>query len=279
MVLAVDLAFVNLISSSTNLNQALRQGGVYEAIAPSVSDIFINGIKSNNISNEQLIGAIRQAITPAVIETSFQPAVVGLSGWLKKGDFSNPPDLSIDMTPIKAVLNEQILKSLPAEQVDIVQFELTKSVPDSLSLASLSSSKNPADVKVDNSSMFLTEFSKIYQSANGLILPLIAGSILGLVLIFMVNLRRGRKKLLSPSWSFLLASIFAVVLVFATPAVVASIAPSNAEKSANNMVTQVMANFAIGVVSSLWLYIVVYGVIAIAGFVASFVLIHPKKDK
>lgn len=279
MVFAVDLAFIGLVSSSTNLNQALRQGGVYEAIAPSVSEIFINGIKSNNISNEQLIKAIRQAITPAVIETSFQPAVIELSGWLKKGDYTNPPDLNIDMMPIKAVLNDQIVKSLPSEQVDIVQFELTKSVPNNLSLASLSSPNNPADVKVDNSSVFLTEFTKIYQSANNLVLPLFVGSILGLILIFLVNLRRGRKKMTSPSWSFLLASIFGIIMIFATPAVVSSLLPATPDKSANSMTTQIMANFAVGVVSSLWLYIVAYGLIAIVGFVASYIFIHPKKDK
>ncbi len=277
--LAVDMSFVNLASSPDNLNNTLRRGGVYEAIAPTVSEIFIGGIKSSRVSNEQLIGAFRQAITPSVIEASFRPAVASLANWLKDGGTTDAPNLGIDMRPIKSVLNEQIIKALPSEQVDAVQFEITKSVPDNLSLDNMSSPSNTAETKINHADTAIIEFARFYQFSGSLIGPLLVGSVFGLVAIFMVNLRRARKKLRSPSWSFLLSSIFLIIVIFAIPIAVSSILPSDVEKSVDNIPTQVMANFVIGAVSSLWLYVVVYGGIAAISFIASFVLIHPNKDK
>lgn len=277
--LAVNMSFINLASTSDGLNDALRRGGVYGSIAPAVSDVFISGIKSSRVSNEQLIGAIRQAITPSVIEASFRPAVVSLTSWLKDGGTADVPSLNIDMKPIKSVLNEQIVKALPGEQIDAVQFEITKSVPDNLSLENMSSPNNSTETKIDHANTALIEFARFYQFSNSLMMSLLAGSAFGSVVIFMVNLRHTRKKLRDPAWPFLLASIFLIILIFAIPIAVSLILPSDIERSTNNILGQVMANFVIGAVSSFWLYVVVYGGIAITGLIASFMLIHPNKDR
>lgn len=279
LVLALDIVAIGLLSSPDATNKTLEKSGAYSALAPSVAEVFIKEINSNNVGGEELVAAIRKAITPEVVESSLQPVVFALSDWLKQSNDTALPDLTIDMLPIKTALTTELSKALPSEQVDSVRFEITKSVPDTLKLSELSQSSTPSGVAKDNLDEPFRALKNSYQAANQYTFLIGAITIMLMILLGIINIRHGRKKLTSAGWAFLLAAVMAVVVCFGAPVIVSLFTPAGPAKNGSVDPATVMLGLSQVVSSALWPFVIIYSLIGVAVVILAHIIIHPKDKK
>ncbi|MCC7289430.1 hypothetical protein IT414_03510 [bacterium] len=276
--LAINYSFTALLASPSSINETLRKGGVYEQLAPQVADIFVAEIKSNNASAEQLVTAVKQAIKAPVVEASLQPTVYEFTEWLKASGYNAAPELSADMSPIKTALTTELEKNLPADQVDAVRFEITRSVPDQLKLSDIAQDKTPDGSGTGPLQSSLLMVRDAYRGAQSTSLMLVGAAAGLLLLLALLNIRQGRKRLTEPAWAFFVAAIFGLLVAYGLP-IVFSLFSSGDAKNTKLNTAQIGGNISAVLGSMLWPYIIGFVVVGTGLVFAAFLLIHPKDKK
>lgn len=201
--------FVGIFSSNQNLTKILETSGFYSVASKSMSSELIGQITT---SNQALSVAIKNSLGLAInsdtAKTVITPGQIVFVEWLNN---SQPTiNLDLDLMPIK---NKLISSSVDPK----VSFEITKLLPDNLLI--LNSKKD-----TNNLLPQLERIKLAYTTAKNAmpVLWLVAASCL--LLLFILNIKKGSKKFTKACYPLLFAGTLGLIIATTAVVVASSIA-------------------------------------------------------
>ncbi len=206
IILLVNVStFIGVFSSNQHLTKILESAGFYSAASKALSSELS---KTVTAPNEEISLAIKNSIALAInadiAKTVIQPGQITFVEWLNSSNSSL--QLELDLLPVKNKLT-----SLSVDPK--IRFEITKLLPDNLSILSSKGSDNNLLSQLDKVRYF-------YKTAK-VILPVVWLVVAACsLLLFILNIRKGSKKFTRVCYPALFASV--VGLVVATIAVISA---------------------------------------------------------
>jgi hypothetical protein len=215
IIILTSLALVCLVgahvitSSVTNedlLSKQFESAGVYSLGAESLQESFQESLKAANVSDPVVGEILAKSVTAEAVASAAKPVIGEFTDWIvAKG--GEELKLALDLTSIKS----QIVRESKLRGSIETSFVVTREVPDSLSL--LETSKAGSNYE---------GLQQAYQRANALVLPLLVGVLAGMGLLVLLALRLPHKRLAWPGWVLIAAAVVGIVLVYATPTLLAA---------------------------------------------------------
>lgn len=189
--------FVSVFKSNQQLTQTLDKADFYTA----ASKIIASQINTQLMGEEQEVNlakqSIEQGITTGLARTTLQPLQIALITWLASDQ--DDLKLDLDMQAIKTKVTSSV------ESTDL-KFSLTKLIPDHLELTD-TNNINSGDLES------LKRAKSFYLLANDAI-PILGLIVCGAsVLLFVLNIGRGSKKITSFLFPVAVASIIGLIFV------------------------------------------------------------------
>ena len=187
LLLVFAMSLVGTFSSNQRLTQVLVGSGFYNTAAKSLSSLLISQLSGNEAIVGLAKNGIGQAVTPEVVKSTLQPSQISIT-------------LQLDLAQLRS-------KALSGIDDPRAKFEITKIIPDSISLISPDSE--------DKTILDRLQYAKLIYTTASQAIPFlwvtISISILSLVI---VNIRKGSRKITSPAYSLAFGSIIGLVMAF-----------------------------------------------------------------
>ncbi len=279
VLLAVLMSISNVFKSSTRLNSALDKSGVYSAISKSVQGNFQTNLDQAGVTDPLVMSSVEKVITPAQIQKLLQPTIISIVGWLNNADpAAGLPQSSIDLTSVKSDLNAQFAKDLDSAKASALSFEVTKAIPDSINLtpgAQIKDSPEANNVEAQSSAAnekTLSDIKNTYNSIASWFWPMTLASVCIIILLFVLNIRRGRGKLTKIAWSFLVAGLITLALGYGSPILAGG-------KSDGQEMSQTLIAMVPALLEDTKFIGLIYLLVAIVLMVVAFVTIRPTGKK
>lgn len=261
ILLVICWYFVGIFKSNQQLTALLDDAGFYTVAAKIISE----QINSQLVGDEKSVGAaklaIEQSISPQLAKTTLQPMQIAFMEWLSNEEKTFSID--IDLTAIKN-------KATNGTSEPDLKFLLTKLLPDNLNISS-------AEQINEQQTRSLSQFKSIYQLSEKAI-PILAMFIVSLsVILFILNFRRGSKKITSILMPLVGASIVGMVFIgISYP--LQDMVQINISQSQTEIGVNVTFKLLLTVLQlTLWSWVVI-GLLSISGIIISR-LIYRTRDK
>ncbi len=196
VLLVYAMTFVGVFSSNQKITQVLDESGFYKSTAMSLS----SSLKSQVVGSGDVVtivqNGISSAVSPELVKSILQDSQISIIEWLNNS--SQSIEIEIDLQPIKKSINSKL-------DDPKAKFEVSKILPDYLTIIS----KDKTDQNVLGQ---LDKARSIYATAVTLIPILWAVIIGGSVLVALLNIKKGSKKLSRVFTAFLAGSIIGLIV-------------------------------------------------------------------
>lgn len=196
LLLIYALVITGTFSSSQKLTEVLNQSGFYESLAKGLSNQLKSQVIGSGDSIEIIKVGIGQGVTTDLVRGLMQPSQIAVVDWLNKG--TGTLDVRFDMETVKDRISSKVTDPK-------AKFEITKLLPDSIVIIDAG--------KKDNSALAgIERFKQAYDFIK-LAIPFLWATVLGSsMLLLILNLRGGSKKLTRIFYAVLFGSSIGIVL-------------------------------------------------------------------
>lgn len=196
LLLIYALVITGTFSSSQKLTEVLNQSGFYESLAKGLSNQLKSQVIGSGDSIEIIKVGIGQGVTTDLVRGLMQPSQIAVVDWLNKG--TGTLDVRFDMETVKDRISSKVTDPK-------AKFEITKLLPDSIVIIDAG--------KKDNSALAgIERFKQAYDFIK-LAIPFLWATVLGsAILLLILNLRGGSKKLTRIFYAVLFGSAIGIVL-------------------------------------------------------------------
>ncbi len=277
--LALLLSVSHVFESSARLNEALNKAGVYEALSKTVQNNFQQNLTQAGVDDPIVMKSVERVITPEHIQKVLQPTIISLVNWLKSPPGSTElPKTTIELTTIKSDLNAQFSKDLDRTKADIINFEVTKAIPDTLSLTPAAQLANGDGTQTsvqsggNDNNKTLASLKANYDKAKSWFIPMLISALAITALQVVFNLRRGRAKLTKIAWSFLIAGLMVAGLSYGAPLLANNVGSGQDTSKVLTGLTPVLLEDA-------KIYGLIYLIVALVAAAIAFIFIKPADKK
>lgn len=228
--LAGSLAIVQTLGSSTKLNALIRQAGFYD----NAKQVFINQFDQllnlpSDTDKAKLKTIIDRSISPSDIEKSVEPVLIDVVAWLNTGPDVSAPKLVINFGQLREKITAGVESAYNQTTASEIIFVLTGQVSDQIVIP-LGGSEQTKNI-ISPETVKQIKYSYIFMKN---IQWLLIGLVIALtVLLMLMHLKQGRRKLQKPAWAFFNAGASIVVTSYLLPYFLTN---DNAETSLGNVV-------------------------------------------
>ena len=196
LLLVYAMVITGTFSSSQKLTEVLNQSGFYDSLAKGLSNQLKAQVIGTDSTTQIIKAGIGQGVTPDLVRALMQPSQIAVVDWLNKGTGSL--DVRFDMETVKSKISSKV-------DDPKARFEIVKLLPDTIIIIDAG--------KKDNSILAGVERFKLVYSYIKLSIPFLWGAVLGSALmLFVINLRGGSKKLTRIFYAVTFGSIIGIVL-------------------------------------------------------------------
>ena len=196
LLLVYAMVITGTFSSSQKLTEVLNQSGFYDSLAKGLSNQLKAQVIGTDSTTQIIKAGIGQGVTPDLVRALMQPSQIAVVDWLNKGTGSL--DVRFDMETVKSKISSKV-------DDPKARFEIVKLLPDTIIIIDAG--------KKDNSILAGVERFKLVYSYIKLSIPFLWGAVLGSALVlFVLNLRGGSKKLTRIFYAVMFGSIIGIVL-------------------------------------------------------------------
>ena len=196
LLLIYAMVITGTFSSSQKLTEVLNQSGFYDSLAKGLSNQLKSQVIGSGDSIEIIKVGIGQGVTTDLVRGLMQPSQIAVVDWLNKG--TGTLDVRFDMETVKDRISSKVTDPR-------AKFEITKLLPDSIVIIDAG--------KKDNSALAgIERFKQAYDFIK-LAIPFLWATVLGsAMLLLILNLRGGSKKLTRIFYAVLFGSAIGIVL-------------------------------------------------------------------
>lgn len=196
LLLIYAMVITGTFSSSQKLTEVLNQSGFYDSLAKGLSNQLKSQVIGSGDSIEIIKVGIGQGVTTDLVRGLMQPSQIAVVDWLNKG--TGTLDVRFDMETVKDRISSKVTDPK-------AKFEITKLLPDSIVIIDAG--------KKDNSALAgIERFKQAYDFIK-LAIPFLWATVLGsAMLLLILNLRGGSKKLTRIFYAVLFGSAIGIVL-------------------------------------------------------------------
>ena len=196
LLLIYAMVITGTFSSSQKLTEVLNQSGFYDSLAKGLSNQLKSQVIGSGDSIEIIKVGIGQGVTTDLVRGLMQPSQIAVVDWLNKG--TGTLDVRFDTETVKDRISSKVTDPR-------AKFEITKLLPDSIVIIDAG--------KKDNSALAgIERFKQAYDFIK-LAIPFLWATVLGsAMLLLILNLRGGSKKLTRIFYAVLFGSAIGIVL-------------------------------------------------------------------
>lgn len=196
LLLVYAMVITGTFSSSQKLTEVLNQSGFYDSLAKGLSNQLKSQLIGDNNSTQLIKAGIGQGVTPDLVRALMQPSQIAVVDWLNKSTGSL--DVRFDMETVKDKISSKV-------DDPKARFEIIKLLPDTIIIID--------SAKKDNPTLEGIERFKLAYSYIKLSIPFLWGAVLGSALVlFVLNLRGGSKKLTRVFYAVVFGSVIGIAL-------------------------------------------------------------------
>ncbi len=196
VLLVYAMTFVGVLSSNQKLTQVLDESGFYKSTAQSLSSSLKSQVVGSGVVVTIIQDGISSAITPELVKSLLQPSQNIVLDWLK--DSSKSIEIEIDLQPIKNGITSRL-------DDPRVKFEVNKILPDYISIISKD--------KIDQNVLGQLDMARSIYATAALLIPILWAVIIGgSVLVVLLNINKGSKKLSRVFTALLAGSIVGLIV-------------------------------------------------------------------
>lgn len=196
LLLVYAMVITGTFSSSQKLTEVLNQSGFYDSLAKGLSNQLKAQVIGTDTTTNIVKAGIGQGITPDLVRALMQPSQIAVVDWLNKGTGSL--DVRFDMETVKDKISSKV-------DDPKARFEIVKLLPDTIIIIDAG--------KKDNSVLAGIERFKLAYSYIKLSIPFLWGAVFGSALVlFVINLRGGSKKLTRIFYAVMFGSVIGIAL-------------------------------------------------------------------
>lgn len=227
---------LSIVSSATAVNSLLASAGVYEQAAVSVRSSMTPTTDVPEGYRTTVSQVFERTITPAQVEVIVQPLLVDVIGWLDQPTETPPPQLVLNLGPVKTRLVDEFSKtSLTEIEKTAIISQVAKQIPDQMDLSKISAMSSSSKLSetspvpltgvetLDNalgpsnssSQTSSPDPSTVLKSAKSFYTAAQTAARLGVVimiglfaLLVWLGRKDGRKMFTRPAWIFFSAGFF-----------------------------------------------------------------------
>lgn len=260
-ILVFCFVFVGVFQSNQQLTQTLDRADFYTAASKIMADQINAQLTGEEKEVDLAKQSIEQGISASLARTTLQPIQIALITWLAS-----------DQDNLKLDLDMQAIKSKVTSSVDSTElkFSLTKLIPDNLELTN-TNDINSGDLES------LKRAKSFYLLANDAI-PVLGLVVCGAsVLLFVINIRRGSKKLTSFLFPAAASSIIGLIIVglsYPIEGLFKISSTASQQELSINLTIRILVAVA---QQTLWYYVII-GIISISGIIIARI-VYKKRDK
>lgn len=196
VLLVYAMTLTGAFSSTQRLSSVLEQSGFYDSLAKGLSAQLSNQIIAPAGLDSQIKTAIAASVTPEVVKTILQPSQIAAVEWLNQS--GGNLEVSFDLENLKK-------KATDKAENPQAKFELTKLFPDVIVVVD---SKNNDQAITQG----IVRFKQAYQATKTAIPVLWGVALASALLLFILNLAGGSKKITRISYGLVSASIIGLAL-------------------------------------------------------------------
>lgn len=214
IVLSICLVLIDTLGSGIKINQLVKKAGLYQAVKNSFLSQFDKSVDlPPEIDKTRLKTSIDKSISTADIEKTFEPALVDLVTWLNSTKDIADLKLVIDLGQLKDQLEEGVGQDFNPAEKDVIMFGLTSQVSDRVVIVFDKSTSGNNAMSADS----VKQIRNLYIAVKNIFWALIIINATILVLLGLMNIRRGRYMLQKPAWGFFNAGVSILVMAFLLP--------------------------------------------------------------
>lgn len=203
-----SMGLIGIFSSNQKLTKVLDESGFYTVTSKLMSDELNKQINSSNtLLNEAIKNSISSTVTSDVAKSVIQPAQIIMVEWL-----NNKQDkivIDLDLLPIK---NKVASRTTDSQ----VKFEITRLLPDNFQILTASKDENGVMPQ-------LLRAKELYLFVKDSMIYLWAALGISALLLFILNMGKGSRKISSILYPILFASLMGLFIAFASSFASASI--------------------------------------------------------
>lgn len=212
--LACSLAVVQTLGSSAKINTFIRQAGLYDNAKKVFIDQFDRSLNlPADTDKAKLKTIVDKAISPSDIEKSVEPVLVDVVTWLNAGPDAPAPKLVINLGQLREKLTASVESAYDQTTASEIIFALTGQVSDQIVIP-LSSSDQTKDIIPPQT---VKDIKYSYVFLKNLQWILVGLAVALTLLLVLMHLKQGRRKLQKPAWAFFNAGVIIVVMSYLLP--------------------------------------------------------------
>jgi hypothetical protein len=193
--------YTQTLSSNQQTTQFLESSRGYEVLALVLQAQLTKDISTTSLDQAELTSILNKHLTPEQVKKVLQPTQIGLLDWLHGNETIDNLQLNLDITQLK--------NRLLADVSDpVAQFALRRAIPDTVVLTSQEQTGTPFYT-------FAEQFRTSLRMASIILLwslMILGGSIL---VIVVLNLRKGSRLITSSAWPLATAAVLMLVIAAA----------------------------------------------------------------
>jgi hypothetical protein len=210
-----------IVGSATAINQLIVAGNLYEMMATQTRTAMLSSANLPDQYREVMTQAFEKSMTAQQVETIMKPLLVDIVGWLDQPDDTPPPQLIINLAPLKTSLASELAQSQTSEiEKTALVAQIGKQIPDQVDvnqvqgLASQQRAQTP-EAATESASQATTTLKAIKSGLHILKVFALYGLLAFIaLLVWLIFLGRkdGRAMLRRPAWICISAGLLTTLI-------------------------------------------------------------------
>jgi len=124
-----------IVGSATAINQLIVAGNLYEMMATQTRTAMLSSANLPDQYREVITQAFEKSMTAQQVEIIMKPLLVDIVGWLDQPDDTPPPQLIINLAPLKTSLASELTQSQISEiEKTALVAQIGKQIPDQIDI-------------------------------------------------------------------------------------------------------------------------------------------------
>lgn len=210
-----------IVGSATAINQLIVAGNLYEMMATQTRTAMLSSANLPDQYREVITQAFEKSMTAQQVEIIMKPLLVDIVGWLDQPDDTPPPQLIINLAPLKTSLASELTQSQISEiEKTALVAQIGKQIPDQIDidqvqgLASQQRAQTP-EAAAESASQTTTTLKAVKSGLRILKVFALYGLLAFIaLLVWLIFLGRkdGRAMLRRPAWICISAGLLATLI-------------------------------------------------------------------
>lgn len=262
LLLVYAMTLTGTFSSSQKLTEVLNQSGFYDSLAKGLSSQLQNQVIGNAEVSQAIKSGISAGVTPDLVRSVMQPSQIATVDWLNHS--SSNLDIRLDLETVK----DKILAKVEDPKA---KFEVVKILPDMIVVIDTKSTQTGIATGLER-------FKQTYSIIKTSVPVLWAISVGSALVLLLINLAGGSKKITRICYGLVFGSIVGIALAFIFRFIASGINLSVIDSKSvidATLVTKIMVT----IISQTLMTFVVIGSIAVVGILLAKIIFRGRDKK